>query len=74
MENVPTAQSVIDANPTACWRTLEMELYRLGLLDEAGYRTLLAARPQCGYRCDGGEGPHPLNGSPGCYYSGRLEP
>jgi hypothetical protein len=68
-----TVQAVIDSNPKACYRTLARKLHRLGLFDSAGEKVLSAARPHCGYHCDGDDGPHPLNGSPGCYYSGRCE-
>lgn len=79
--NLPTTleqcRAFIDARPDECYRTVEQAL-RTRFPDlswqDARYVFLLAdARPECGYRCDGGEGPHPANGSPGCFYSGRVE-
>lgn len=71
--DMQTVQSVINSNPKACYRTLERKLSRLGYLSSDGYKALVDARPECGYHCDGDDGPHPKNGSPGCYYSGRIE-
>jgi len=66
--------TLIANHPKTCYRVLELKAFRLlGHLTSSDYAALMAARPECGYRCDGDEGPHPLNGSPGCYYSGRCE-
>lgn len=50
MKNIAKAQSIISANPKACYRTLQ------GILNQAGVRdcepVLAAARPDCGYDCD----------------------
>ena len=67
-----TVQAIIAANPKACYRTLERKLHRAGVLDEAAERALAAARPNCGYGCDGEDGPNP-DGTYGCPVSGRCE-
>lgn len=61
------AQAIIDANPKMCYRNL------IHLVSEDHLGLVVAARPECGYRCDGMDGPHPINGSPGCFYSGKKE-
>lgn len=68
------AAQIIAANPTACWRTLYELMAAADADDDACMDVLAEARPECGYRCDGDEGPHPVNGSPGCFYSGKCEP
>ena len=65
------AQAIIDTHPKACYRTLEVKLSRAGLLDDYEH-VLSAARPLCGYGCDGEDGPNP-NGTRGCPVSGRCE-
>jgi len=63
---------IIAANPKACYRTLYNMLDSAGLAD---YEPLLAAaRPNCGYSCDGDDGPDPDTGITGCPVSGRCEP
>lgn len=72
-----TITQIINANPKACYRTLEqliLENYPEYTPGDVRYTPeLAAARPECGYRCDGDDGPHPDNGSPGCFYSGKCE-
>lgn len=68
MDNTTAAKALIDSNPRACYRTLERKLHRAGLLDQPAYAALTAARPNCGYGCDGEDD------APGCPVSGRCEP
>ena len=75
----------VAAHPRTCYRVLDARLSRAlrssmsyddprySQLEKYLFTALMAARPECGYRCDGDEGPHPVNGSPGCFYSGRCE-
>ena len=72
MNDTTAAQAIIAANPKACYRTLERKLHKAGLFDEAAERALAAARPNCGYGCDGDDGPNP-DGTYGCPVSGRCE-
>jgi len=68
---------VIADNPRACYRTLHRlitDLFPDLTVPDWASHELDAARPECGYRCDGDEGPHEVNGSPGCFYSGKIEP
>ena len=67
-----TVQAIIAANPKACYRTLERKLDKAGVLDLEAYDALAAARPNCGYGCDGDDGPNP-DGTYGCPVSGRCE-
>lgn len=70
--NHTAAQALITAHPKACYRTLERKLHKAGLLDAAAYDALASARPNCGYACDGDDGPNP-DGTLGCPVSGRCE-
>ena len=67
MDNGNAVKALIDSNPRACYRTLERKLHKAGLLDVAAYDALAAARPNCGYGCDGDDD------GPGCPVSGRCE-
>jgi len=62
-----SAQAIIDAHPKACYRTLATKLAQAGLLSDHE-QLLSAARPNCGYACDGEDD------APGCPVSGRAEP
>jgi hypothetical protein len=70
-------RALCQANPKLCWRTLRDTLDEMYPASKDYYiaeKVLDEERCECSYRCDGGDGPHPVNGSPGCFYSGKNEP
>ena len=70
--NEDQVAQIIKQNPNACWRTLA-QMIDYWELPSKLRDALDNARRKCGYRCDGGDGPHEENGSLGCYYSGKKE-
>jgi hypothetical protein len=67
MDNHTAVETLLNSNPTACYRTLERKAYLAGLLrgtgDAAVYAMLIEARPLC----------NPDACDDTCHYSGRCE-